>query len=74
MTIVTDFLDIIHYPEFLIHMLIPADGLSYVWFMYPVLYWFWCPEMGTSSIDWVRLSSLLPEDGDKVQFPKRPSK
>jgi hypothetical protein len=30
-----------------------------------LLCWFWCPEIGTSSIDWAQ-----PEDGDRVQSPK----
>jgi hypothetical protein len=30
----------------------------------------WCPEIVTSSIDWVQLCRLLPEDGDGVQPPK----
>jgi hypothetical protein len=37
----------------------------------PILCWCWCPEIGTSSIDWAQLSRLLPEDGDKTQSPKR---
>jgi hypothetical protein len=28
-------------------------------------------EIGTSSIDWAQLSRLLPEDGDRIQSPKR---
>jgi hypothetical protein len=26
---------------------------------------------GTSSTDWAQLSRLLPEDGDRIQSPKR---
>jgi hypothetical protein len=37
---------------------------------YPVLCWFWCREMGTSSIDSAQLSRFSPEDGDRVQSPK----
>jgi hypothetical protein len=29
------------------------------------------PEIGTSSIDWAQLSRFLPEDGDRIQSPKR---
>jgi hypothetical protein len=25
-------------------------------YIYPILYWCWCPETGTSSIDWAELS------------------
>jgi hypothetical protein len=31
----------------------------------------WDPGTGTSSIDWVQLSRFLPEDGDRIQSPKR---
>jgi hypothetical protein len=51
--------------SFLMFVLTPADGLRCVWFIYPVLCW--CPEIGTSSIDWAQLSRLLPEDGDRIQ-------
>jgi hypothetical protein len=30
-----------------------------------------CPKRGISSIDWVQMGRLLPEDGDIVQSPKR---
>jgi hypothetical protein len=33
-----------------------ADGLCCAWLVYPVLRWYRCPEIGTSSIDWVQLS------------------
>jgi hypothetical protein len=33
-----------------------ADGLCFAWFTYPILCWRWCPEIGTSAIDWVQLS------------------
>jgi hypothetical protein len=29
------------------------------------------PEIETSSFDWAQLSRLLPEDGDRIQSPKR---
>jgi hypothetical protein len=32
----------------------PADGLCCAWL--------WCPEIGTGSIDWAQLITLLPED------------
>jgi hypothetical protein len=35
------------------------------------LIWFWAPEIGTRSIDCAQLSRLLPENGDRVQHPKR---
>jgi hypothetical protein len=35
---------------------------SHRWFIYPSLWWCWCPEIGTSTIDWAQLSRLLPED------------
>jgi hypothetical protein len=28
------------------------------------------PEIEISSVDWAQLSRLLPEDGDRIQFPK----
>jgi hypothetical protein len=52
-------------------VLTPTDGLCCVWFMYPVSCWFWCPEVGTSSIDWTQLNRLLPDDRDRVQSTKR---
>jgi hypothetical protein len=52
-------------------VLTPADGLCCVWFIYAVLCWFWCLEIGTSSINWAQLSRLLPGDRDRVQSPKR---
>jgi hypothetical protein len=39
-------------------------------YIYPILCWCWCPNVGTSSIDWAQLSTLLPEDGDGIQSPK----
>jgi hypothetical protein len=55
---------------FLMFVLILPDGLCCAWFIYPILCWCWCWEKGTSSIDWVHLSRLLPEDGDRMQSPK----
>jgi hypothetical protein len=51
--------------EFLMFVLTPVDDLCYVWFICPVLYWFWYPEIGTSSVDWTQLSRILPEDEDE---------
>jgi hypothetical protein len=34
-------------------------------------YHFFGPEIETSSLDWAQLSRLLPEDGDRIQSPKR---
>jgi hypothetical protein len=31
----------------------------------------WTQSIETSSINWAKLSSLLPEDGDRIQSPKR---
>jgi hypothetical protein len=28
------------------------------------------PEIGTSSVNWVQLSRILPENGDRIQSPK----
>jgi hypothetical protein len=56
--------------SFLMFVLTPADGLCCGWFIYPVLCWFWRPEIGASRIDWAQLSRLLSEDGG-VQSPKR---
>jgi hypothetical protein len=33
-----------------------ADGLCCAWFVYPILPSCRCPEIGTSSIDWVHMS------------------
>jgi hypothetical protein len=41
---------------FLIFVLTLADGLRYAWFIYPILCWLWCLEIGTSSINWAQLS------------------
>jgi hypothetical protein len=29
------------------------------------------PDIGISCIDWAKLSRVIPEDGDKIQSPKR---
>jgi hypothetical protein len=47
-------------------ILTPFDSLWCVWFIYPVLCWFWCLEGGTFSVDWAQLSRLLPNDGDST--------
>jgi hypothetical protein len=52
-------------------VLTPADGFCCVLFIYAVLCWFWCPEIGTSSVDLAQLCKLLPEDGDRTQSSKR---
>lgn len=52
----------------------PAGDLCCVWFIYPALCWFWCPEVetvGTNSIDWAQLSRHLPEERVRNQSPKR---
>jgi hypothetical protein len=33
-----------------------TDGLCCGWFIYPSLCWCWCPEIGTSSINWAQLN------------------
>jgi hypothetical protein len=48
-----------------------TDDLWCVWFIYPVLCWFWCLGMGTSSVNWAKLSRLLLQDRDRVQPLKR---
>jgi hypothetical protein len=35
-----------------------------LWFIYPILRSFWCPELWTSSIDWTKLSRILLKDRD----------
>jgi hypothetical protein len=44
------------YFDILMFVLTLADGLCCAWCIYPVLCWCWCPELGTSSIDWAQLS------------------
>jgi hypothetical protein len=48
-----------------------ANDLYYNWFIYPILCWCWCPVSGNSSIDWTQLSMFLPEDGVRIQYPRR---
>jgi hypothetical protein len=46
---------------------------EYVYGFYMILRmnsWFKRPEIGTSSIDWAQVE-FLPEDGGRVQSPKR---
>jgi hypothetical protein len=50
----------------LMFVLTLARGLCCAWFIYPTLCWCWCPEIGTSSIDWAQLIRLPPEDGDRL--------
>jgi hypothetical protein len=40
----------VHFEMFI---LTPADGLCCVWLIYPAYCWFWCSEIGTTSVDWV---------------------
>jgi hypothetical protein len=40
----------------LMFVLTDSYGLCCAWFMYPVLCWYLCLEIGTSSIDWAQLS------------------
>jgi hypothetical protein len=47
------------------------DRKNTAWFIYPILCWYKWSEIGTSSIDWVQLSRFLPEEGDRIQCPKR---
>jgi hypothetical protein len=42
--------------KFLMFNLTLTDGLCCAWFIYPILCWCWCPEIGTSSIDKAQLS------------------
>jgi hypothetical protein len=42
-----------------------------LWFIYPILCWFWCPEIGANRIDWSQLGMISPDDGDKAQYSKR---
>jgi hypothetical protein len=53
-----------HVWNFVRFVLTSADGLCCVWFIYPILCWCWCPEIGTSSTDCAQLSRLLSEDED----------
>jgi hypothetical protein len=46
---------------FLMPVLTLADGLCCAWFIYLILCWFWCPEVGTNSIDWAQLRTFYPK-------------
>jgi hypothetical protein len=56
---------------FLMSVLTLAEGLCCACFIYPILCWCRCPEIGTSFINLGQLSRLSPEDGDRIQSPKR---
>jgi hypothetical protein len=43
---------------FLIFILTLADDFCCASFIYLILCWCWCPEIGASSIDWAQLSRL----------------
>jgi hypothetical protein len=51
--------------------LVPIGNLSCGCFIYPLYHWQGCPQIGASSADWTPQSRFLPEDGDRVQSPKR---
>jgi hypothetical protein len=55
---------------FLMFVLTLADDSCCVWFIYPILCWYWFPEIGTNSTDWAELCRLLFEDGDRIQSLK----
>jgi hypothetical protein len=38
--------------SFVMFALIPTDDICCVWFMYAVLCWFCCLEVGSSSVHW----------------------
>jgi hypothetical protein len=42
-------------------ILTPAGGFCLAWFIYHVLCYFYCPEIGTSSIHWLTTVGTLPE-------------
>jgi hypothetical protein len=42
----------------LMFVLALADGLFCAWFICPLLCWYKCPEIGTSSTDWAQLSRV----------------
>jgi hypothetical protein len=56
---------------FLMFILALADGLCCTRFIYPILCWCWCSKIRNRSIDWSQVSRFLPEDGDRIQSPKR---
>jgi hypothetical protein len=45
--------------SFEMFVLTPADNLGCVCFTCPTLHCFWCPELGTSPVDWAELSKLF---------------
>jgi hypothetical protein len=45
-----------------------ADGLCCVWFIYSILFWCWCPEIRTSSIDWAKLSRFHQKTETESNF------
>jgi hypothetical protein len=49
-------LTLVVYLTILMFVLTLADGLCCDWFVYRILCWCRCPEIGTSSIDWAQLS------------------
>jgi cbb3-type cytochrome oxidase subunit 3 len=51
--------------DIMLNLLSSGTTLPLPWVVYAVLYWFWRPEIGTSSIDRAQLSRLLLKDGDK---------
>lgn len=55
---------------FVMFVFTAADALCCVWLIYPVLYWFFCPDIRTSSIDWTQMSMLLAVDRGRVQSSK----
>jgi hypothetical protein len=44
------------YLTFLMFVLNPIDGLCCAWFMYPILCWCKCLEVGTSSVNLAELN------------------
>jgi hypothetical protein len=56
---------------FLIFILTLTESLCCAWIIYVILCRCWCPEIRTSSIDWAQLTRLSPDDGYRIQSPKR---
>jgi hypothetical protein len=50
----------------IILVLTPADVLYCGLFIHPILWWCYFPEIGTSSMNWAQLKSLLPEHKDRI--------
>jgi hypothetical protein len=44
--------------DFFCFILTLANGLCCAWFVYPILCWSRCSEIGTGSIDWAKLSRI----------------